>query len=557
MNDQNFQKGAEAYIRGDHETAHREFLTIAEQGSARAQFSLGWMYANGEGVQKNDAEAVYWFCKAAEQGLARAQGNLGARYANGEGIQKNDAKAVYWFCKAAEQGLAWAQFNLGAMYASGRGVQKDDVEAMYWHRKAAKQGYARAQFNLGVIYANGLGVQKDEAEAVGWYRKSAKQGHATAQFNLGVVYASGEGVQKNDAEAVRWYRKSAEQGYANAQSNLGAMYANGRGIQKDNAEAMRWYRKAAEQGYATAQFNLGLMYTNSEGSSRDYIDAYKWLNLAATQGDEQAVTVLDSLQRNMSPSQITQALARTREWSPISGLDAHGDDEKRHSVALRETAPWIISASPDNIGSGFFVSAEHILTNNHVVEGYSRFRISLNDGDAVVRARDPANDLALLQLLRSSPGRCEQPAVLRSEGARQGENVVAAGYPLHDLLRGGMKVTQGIVSALSGVNGDTRHLQITAPVQKGNSGGPLLDGSGHVLGVVVEALPTPLGGNTPQNVNFAIRAEIVRVFLDAYYVPYQTAHPSTDHSTEQIAAKARACTVRIECWEERPETGKY
>lgn len=226
------------------------------------------------------------------------------------------------------------------------------------------------------------------------------------------------------------------------------------------------------------------------------------------------------------------------------------------SVAPRETAPWVIGTPPNDIGSGFFVSAEHILTNNHVIENCSWFRILPNNSDAIVRARDPANDLALLQLLRSSPGRCEQPAILRSEGARQGENVVAAGYPLHELLRGGMKVTQGIVSALSGVNGDTRHLQITAPVQESNSGGPLLDGSGHVLGVVVEALPTRLGGKTPQNVNFAIRAEIVRVFLDAYYVPYQTARPSTALSTEQIAAKARACTVRIECWEEKPETGK-
>ena len=93
-------------------------------------------------------------------------------YANGEGVPEDAAEAVRWYRLAAEQGDATAQFNLGVMYANG--------EAVRWYRLAAEQGYAAAQFNLGVMYANGEGVPEDDAEAVRWYRLAAEQGYATA-----------------------------------------------------------------------------------------------------------------------------------------------------------------------------------------------------------------------------------------------------------------------------------------------------------------------------------------------------------------------------------------
>ena len=82
-------------------------------------------------------------------------------YANGEGILKDDAEAVRWYRLAAEQGHASAQFNLGVRYATGRGVLKDDAEAVRWYRLAAEQGHARAEFNLGVMHADGRGVAPD------------------------------------------------------------------------------------------------------------------------------------------------------------------------------------------------------------------------------------------------------------------------------------------------------------------------------------------------------------------------------------------------------------
>ena len=165
------------------------------QGHASAQFNLGLMYANGEGVLKDDAEAVRWYRLAADQGLAGAQLILGVKYANGAGVLKDDAEAVRWYRLAADQGDAGAQLNLGNRYANGEGVLKDDAEAVRWYRLAADQGDAGAQNNLGNMYANGRGVLKDDAEAGRWFRLAADQGHAGAQLNLGFKYANGEGVQ--------------------------------------------------------------------------------------------------------------------------------------------------------------------------------------------------------------------------------------------------------------------------------------------------------------------------------------------------------------------------
>ena len=195
--------------------------------------------------------------KQAESGDAKAQFDLAGAYFKGEGIPKDDVEAVRWLRKSAEQGYAKAESNLGVMYVTGQGVAKDEAEAVRWLRKAAEQGDAKAQHRLGLMYAYGKGIPKDDVEAVRWYRKAAEQGDAGAQFSLAGAYFKGEGVPKDDVEAVRWCRKAAEQGFANAQYSLGSMYANGQGVAKDEAEAVLWYRKAAEQGNVEAKNALG------------------------------------------------------------------------------------------------------------------------------------------------------------------------------------------------------------------------------------------------------------------------------------------------------------
>ncbi len=272
-------------IAGDEVSDAVPDAAPADQGHANAQYNLGLKYYNGQGVNKDYAEAVKWYRKAAEQGHAVAQSDLGFMYEAGMGVAQDDAEAVKWYRKSAEQGYGFGQAGLGWMYEEGRGVAQDDAEAAKWYRKAAEQGYANAQNYLGVMYAKGRGVAQDDAEAVKWFRKAAEQGNANAQNNLGTMYAKGRGVAQDDAEAVKWFRKSAEQGHASGQYSLGVMYNNGQGVNKDYAEAAKWYRKSAEQGHASAQSRLGCMYQYGIRVSQDYAEAAKWYRKAAEQGD--------------------------------------------------------------------------------------------------------------------------------------------------------------------------------------------------------------------------------------------------------------------------------
>lgn len=156
------------------------YLLLAAEGNADAQFQAGLIYATGQGITKDDKQAVDWFGKAAEQGHREAQTKLGFMYATGKGVTQNFSSAIYWCYKAAEQGDATAQYNLGLMYAEGQGVAKDNSLAFTWFSKAAAQDDAQAQYRLGDMYANGMGVAKNNTQAAAFYRSAAKQGLAEA-----------------------------------------------------------------------------------------------------------------------------------------------------------------------------------------------------------------------------------------------------------------------------------------------------------------------------------------------------------------------------------------
>ena len=204
-------------------------------------------------------------------------------------------------------------------------------------------------------------------------------------------------------------------------------------------------------------------------------------------------------------------------------------------------------------GTGFVVSRSgHIVTNDHLVSQCREMRVPAAakiGSAATVIARDQINDLALLKV-NGSP---KQVATFRDgRSVRIGEDIVVYGFPLRGLLASSGNLTVGIVSALSGIRGDTRHLQITAPVQAGNSGGPLLDRSGNVVGVVVAKLNAVsvamVTGDIPQNINFAIKRGMVESFLDVHHVPYETRPSKTSLKVVEVSDRAAKITVVVECW---------
>ncbi|MGY4449362.1 S1-C subfamily serine protease [Bradyrhizobium sp. i1.3.1] len=144
-----------------------------------------------------------------------------------------------------------------------------------------------------------------------------------------------------------------------------------------------------------------------------------------------------------------------------------------------------------------------------------------------VVSSDVNNDLALLQA--PSMTTFKDFARIRDRSIRSGDSVIVIGFPFHGLLTSDFTVTTGIASSLSGMRNDTRFLQISAPVQPGNSGGPLFDTTGQIVGVVTAKIPAlrivAATGNIPENINFAIKTGMLRDFLDNSVVPYQTAEP--------------------------------
>lgn len=142
---EDYEDGKRAYLAGDYAQALTIWQPLAEGGNRFAQFSLGSLYFEGAGVDKDLAQSARWFRAAAEQGYAPAEFNLGNAYKHGNGVEQDDAQATDWWRKAAEQNFAPAQFNLGTQYYFGRGVPKDEEVAIAWYRRAAENGHAQAQ----------------------------------------------------------------------------------------------------------------------------------------------------------------------------------------------------------------------------------------------------------------------------------------------------------------------------------------------------------------------------------------------------------------------------
>ena len=229
----------------DYAQAARCYREGAQLDHRSSQFSLGWCYEFGQGVEKDKEKAVQLYRKAADNGHAEACYRIG-RYYN---FEKNDKReSVRWYTMAAERGNAAAMNDLAIRYERGEGVEKNPQKAFQWYQKAAEKGNVMAQTNMGVCYGTGLGVAQDYAEAAKWYQKAAEAGSASAQHFLATYYSKGRGVEQNLEQAAYWYRKSAEQGHAVSQYNMGLYYKQGKGVPQSYSEAVKWFQKAADQG---------------------------------------------------------------------------------------------------------------------------------------------------------------------------------------------------------------------------------------------------------------------------------------------------------------------
>ena len=222
-------------------------------------------------------------------------------------------------------------------------------------------------------------------------------------------------------------------------------------------------------------------------------------------------------------------------------------------------------------GSGFFVSKMgHVITNAHVVQNCNRVTIGDNTNKQVPAElinTNRSNDLALLKISTLEMASAESKSLiqklgitvvplaskglLRSEDVRLGEKVLVAGYPFGELFSNTIKVTTGVVSATRGAGDDSGQFQLDAAVQPGNSGGPIYDSGGNIVGVVISQLDklkmAKAIGSLPENVNFGIKASTVRQFLISSGLPSKKSERTEEKSTEQLAEIAKNQALMVMC----------
>ena len=408
-------------------------------------------------------------------------------------------------------------------------------------REAAENGDPSAQFVVGNMFVLGDGVSRDIVEASKWYHKSAEQGDVRAQFSLARMYDSGEGISRDFREAAKWYRKAAEQGNSEAQSGLGILYQRGFGVRKDSAEAAKWIRMAADQGNVTCQKMMVSFYKTGEGVPRDAIEALAWVYVAAASGDDEARRLRNQIDFTpmSNPNLILAAQQRSTE---IFRTIAANKSRIPNLIQKSSIAPPEAASAKGN-GSGVIVSSSgYVLTAAHVVKGSSKVTVVTTQGSrsAKVVQIDEANDVAILKL---ENGTYPALPVISSRQIRLGQAISTIGFPVVNVQGFSPKVTRGEISSMNGAGDDPRKWQISAPVQPGNSGGPLLDENGNVVGIVVSRL----FGDTVQNVNYATKSVYALGLLEPYLgesppVPNAATPPPR---FEDMIAKAEQSVVLI------------
>lgn len=286
----------------------------------------------------------------------------------------------------------------------------------------------------------------------------------------------------------------------------------------------------------------------------DRVGAVEWstISISALDGDAGRLAVVSG---SILPHRGGD-LDLSKDGELYSGVMAFLGATKREEPAPSESSPsqGMVAAHPPSAsddsggssGTGFAVTSDGmILTNNHVA-GDCR-TITVDGAPATLVGKDEAFDLALVKV----DGVTDQPSVTFSmRPAALNGDVTVAGYPLAGVLSG-LNVTRGSVTSVKGMGGDGSRMQISAPVQPGNSGGPVVDVHGQVVGVVVSKLDAKLVqdaiGDIPQNVNFAIRGEIAKLFLYQNGVTPAISDESEAVAPEDLGKQLAEVTHLITC----------
>jgi S1-C subfamily serine protease len=415
-------------------------------------------------------------------------------------------EAIEVLYRAADDGATEVQMFLGGYFLWGPERFRSSSRALSYLERAAAGGYLQAQCVVAEMLWEGKELPHDRDRALRWFEAAAKQGDLNSQISLAFILNDEEGADAK-RKARNWFESAAKQGDPQSQHNFGVYLRDGIGGARLLSDAMGWFERAAKQGFGPSQMSLAVAFALGDGVPQSRVKAHMWFNIAAANGEESAIEGRLMAEQSMTREELALAQQQAADFRP--------SPEHRPSRTGVEGVP---KQGSDGTGSGFFVTKDgYFVTNWHVVEGAKkiRVRVASESFEATLVRRDAANDLALLKV----DGEFSALSLRTDRGARVAERVFTVGFPNPSLQGTASKYTAGEVSALSGPRDHPALLQISVPLQPGNSGGPLVDPEGLVVGVIVaqldqfEALAT--SGALPSNVGYAIKGRVLQVILES------------------------------------------
>lgn len=395
-------------------------------------------------------------------------------------------------------------------------------------------------FSLGAVPTDAADVNQqgweahdrgDFARAFQLWLPLAQQGQVTAQINIGVMYDYGKGVPQNYASAAEWYRAAALQNHVIAQYNYGVFLGEGKVAAVGDEDAQHWLLKAATQGYADAQYKLGIMYAQNAVGQEQKAAASEWLYKAG-------ITYLSSGDSSGAASATSALKAIDSDHHLALELDARAAKNIRPSLEdIGESHSTSVST-----GTAWSVATGYAVTNHHVVAGKSSIYLTNHKGEkvlATVVASDVEHDIALLSVAH---GKLPPALFLAASNARLGASVFTIGFPRVDVMGKTPKLSLGIISSINGLSDDPTSYQISVPIQPGNSGGPLINMRGEVVGLITTMLGT-VGTNNgePQplaSINYALKADYVEALLRNLPDRSTMVEKSVAHDSDNLEALA-------------------
>lgn len=388
-----------------------------------------------------------------------------------------------------------AHFNLGNAYS--RLGQYQDAITPYKEAIRIKPDDAFAHYNLGLAY--GKSGRYQEAIASNKEALRIKPDFASAHYNLGSTYKKSGQYQEAIAsfkEAIRIKTNDADAHY-----NLGWVYKN----MDRNDEAIASYKEALriDPNHTRARDNLNKL----EQKTADERLALEQRLLGEERKKHKARQNIKEADRLARERLLLEE--ERRKWE-----DRRLAEENRK----QKQEPRVQSAYT---GTGFLFSAkDYVITNWHVIRGTKNIKVKFLNGEnikAKVVLKDPQNDIVFLKLERQPQLPPSDLKIGDSSKVRMGDKVFTIGYPAYWVMGENPKYTEGVVNAISGLKDDPTVFQVSVQIQPGNSGGPLFNSNGEVIGIMQASLDPKVAmgtfGTLPQNVNYAIKSSYISALL--------------------------------------------